>query len=116
MPIPKEMHGRSFKPLVEGKKTDWRTAFFYCYYFEKGYPTTPTVTAVRTDTAVMIKYPGHEKWTEVFDLTKDPYQLKNLFGDAGAARLRQDLEAEYDRQARAIAFQIPDFADRPAKE
>src|SRR5207244_8597848 len=26
--IPKEMHGRSWRPLLEGKHTDWRSAFF----------------------------------------------------------------------------------------
>jgi arylsulfatase A-like enzyme len=111
--IPKTMDGRSVRPLLEGRKTDWRRAFFYCYFFERNFPGTPTVTAVRTDNAVLIKYPGHDAWTELFDLTRDPYQLKNLFRDAGSADLRRRLEAEYDRQARAIAFRIPDFADTP---
>jgi arylsulfatase A-like enzyme len=111
--IPKTMHGRSFRPLLEGRKTDWRQAFFYCYFFERNFPGTPTVTAVRTENAVLIRYPGHDNWTEMFDLTSDPYQLTNLFRDAGSADLRRRLEAEYDRQARAIEFRIPDFADTP---
>jgi arylsulfatase A-like enzyme len=111
--IPQTMHGRSLRPLLEGRQTDWRHAFFYCYFFERNFPGTPTTTAVRTDNAVLIKYPGHEDWTELFDLTRDPYQLRNLFRDAGSADLRGRLEAEYERQARAIAFRIPDFADAP---
>jgi arylsulfatase A-like enzyme len=110
---PKTMHGRSFRPLLEGRPTDWRQAFFYCYFFERNFPGTPTVTAVRTDSAVLIRYPGHDEWTEMFDLTRDPYQLKNLLRDPGSADLRRRLEAEYDRQARAIEFHIPDFADTP---
>lgn len=113
--IPKEMHGRSIRPLLEGTKTDWRRAFFYCYFFEKNFPTTPTVTAVRTDSAVMIKYPGHDAWTEVFDLARDPYQMKNLAKEESSAGLRRELEAEYDRQSKAIEFRIPDFADSPSK-
>lgn len=111
--VPKEMHGRSLRPLLEGTKTDWRRAFFYCYFFEKGFPAIPTVTAVRTDSAVLIKYPGHDNWTEVYDLARDPYQLKNLHNEADSATLRRELEAEYERQSRAIDFRIPDFADSP---
>jgi arylsulfatase A-like enzyme len=112
---PKEMQGRSWRPLLEGKEVDWRKAFFYCYFFENGFPTTPTVTAVRTDTAKLIKYPGHDEWTEVFDLKNDPYELKNLAKNETATALRQELEAEYDRQTKAIDFRIPQFADDPSK-
>ncbi len=115
VPIPKEMQGRSWRPLLEGKDADWRKAFFYSYFFENGgSPPTPTVTAVRTDTAKLIKYAGHDEWTEVFDLKNDPYELKNLARDESSVALRNELEAEYDRQARAVAFRIPDFADDPS--
>jgi arylsulfatase A-like enzyme len=115
VPIPKEMHGRSWKPLLEGKTDDWRKAFFYCYFYERNF-NAPTVTAVRTDKAKLVKYPGKDEWTEVFDLEKDPYEIHNLAKDPTAAMLRKDLEAEYDRQSKAIAFRIPAFADDPAKE
>jgi arylsulfatase A-like enzyme len=110
--VPKEMHGRSWRPLLEGQKTDWRRAFFYCYFYERNF-AVPTVTAVRTESAALIKYPGHDNWTELFDLVRDPYELKNLIADPAHAGLRRQLEDEYDRQARAIAFRIPEFADRP---
>ena len=60
--------------------------------------------------------PVHADWTELFDLARDPYQLTNLFWDAGIAALRRQLKAEYDRQAQAIAFRIPDFADTPKEK
>jgi arylsulfatase A-like enzyme len=113
VPVPAAMQGRSWKPLLEGK-TDvtWRDGFFYCYFFERNF-ATPTTTAVRTETAKLIKYPGHDEWTEVFDLKTDPYETKNLATDPNYAELRKSLEAEYERQARAINFRIPDFADMP---
>src|SRR5262249_34506859 len=49
-------------------------------------------------------------------LKSDPYETKNLVKDEAHAALRKELEAEYDRQARAINFRIPDFADDPAKD
>jgi arylsulfatase A-like enzyme len=111
--IPPEMHGRSWKPLLAGEaNVPWRDSFFYCYFFERGF-ATPTTTAVRTQTAKLIKYPGHADWTEMFDLQADPYETKNIFADPAHADLRKSLEAAYDEQAKAIAFRIPEFADVP---
>lgn len=112
-PIPQRMQGRSWKPLLEGRSpADWRKAWFYCYYFENRFGT-PMTTAVRTEHAKLIKYPNHPEWTELFDVVSDPYELKNLYDDPAAAGLREQLEAEYDRQAKAIGFHVPDFADKP---
>lgn len=111
-PVPAAMHGRSWQPLLAGKaEAPWREAFFYCYFYERGFGT-PTTTAVRTAEAKLIKYPGHAEWTEVFDLKADPYETRNLAADPASAELRKKLEAEYERQAAAIAFKVPDFADR----
>jgi arylsulfatase A-like enzyme len=113
VPVPSAMHGRSWRPLLEGKDdAPWRESFFYCYFFERGF-NTPTTTAVRTNTAKLIKYPGHDDWTEVFDLKADPYEMKNLATDPARAELRKSLEAEYEKEAKAVAFQIPAFADKP---
>jgi arylsulfatase A-like enzyme len=115
-PVPAAMHGRSWKPLIEGKtEAAWRDSYFYCYFYEKGF-NAPLTTAVRTAEAKLIRYPGHDEWTEVFDLKADPYEIKNLANDPAYADLRKKLEAEYDRQAKAIDFKIPDYADKPAAD
>src|SRR5207244_8697038 len=100
---------------LQGDGAGWRDAFFYAYYYEYGF-RTPTVTAVRTDVAKLIRYPGHDDWTELFDLAHDPYETKNLISDPGAATLRRELEAEYDRQKAAIGFRIPEYADDPSRD
>lgn len=111
--VPKEMQGRSLRPLLEGKAPDsWRTAFFYEYFREGGFGA-PTVFAVRTESAKLIKYPGNEAWTEVFDLKNDPYETRNLANDAAHKELRATLEAEYDRQTKAVEFRVPDYVDKP---
>jgi hypothetical protein len=91
-------------------RADWRPAWFYSY-FREGRTAAPTVTAVRTEAAKLIRYPGHDEWTELFDLRADPYETKNLFVDPTRADLRRELETEYDRQARAVEYRVPDFAD-----
>lgn len=103
---PKEMQGRSWAPLAAGKSppTPWRDAFFYEYFLETQYPGTPTLFAVRTDTAKLIKYPGHEEWTELFDLKNDPYELKNLARDPAQTALLAKMQATFVAQADATGF------------
>ena len=113
--IPEQIQGRSWRPLLEGTEKDWRRAFFYCYYYENNYHT-PTMMAVRSEGAKLVKYPGHEEWTELFDVAADPYELKNLIKDPAAAGLRTKMETAYDQEAQKIGFQVPTFADNEKKE
>jgi arylsulfatase A-like enzyme len=101
---PREMQGRSWAPLATGTKVAWRHAFFYEYFHEAAYPQTPTLFAVRTDTAKLITYPGHDDWTELFDLQKDPYETKNLARDPAAGTLLSAMQAEFERQKNAVEF------------
>jgi arylsulfatase A-like enzyme len=111
VPVPEQMQGRSWRPLLEGKSDDWRRSFFYCYYRENGFKT-PTMMAVRSDSAKLVKYPGHEEWTELFDLKADPFEMQNLIHDKDRAELRQEMEAAYDKEAQKIGFTVPSFADK----
>ncbi len=112
IPPPGPRHGRSWRPLLSGDvPPDWRKAWLYCYFRERGFQA-PMTTAVRTETAKLIRYPGRDDWTEMFDLVADPYETRNLFGEPSHAALRAELEREFDRQAEAIGFHVPDFADQ----
>jgi arylsulfatase A-like enzyme len=62
--IPGEIQGRSWGSLLRGVAAPWRSSFFYQYSYTSNFPS-PAVTAVRTQTAKLIRYPGHEEWTEV---------------------------------------------------
>ena len=103
----------SWKPLVTGQPVRWRESFLFEYFLEANYPTTPTVVAVRTATAKLIKYPGHDEWTELFDLGRDPYEIRNLVRDPAARDLLGRMNAEFDAQVKATGFHIPDYADKP---
>jgi N-acetylglucosamine-6-sulfatase len=119
VPIPKEMQGRSWKPLLtlQGQLAatpkDWRTSFFY-EYFREANLGPPTVLAVRNEFAKLIKYPGQEEWTELFDLRTDPYETNNLARTAAHEKLLREMQDEFDRQAKAVGFRIPPYADEVA--
>jgi arylsulfatase A-like enzyme len=102
-PLP-DAQGRSFRRLANGEHPDdWRKAFFYEYFKEPQY-TSPTVLAVRTDTHKLITYPGHDEWTEAFDLVNDPYEMKNLVADKS---LVKELRNQFDAEAKAVKFKMP---------
>ncbi|MDQ3330927.1 MAG: sulfatase [Planctomycetota bacterium] len=102
--VPDAMQGRSLRACLEGDAPDdWRTSFFYEYYEEPPYKV-PSIHAVRTANAKLIRYPGHDDWTELFDLKADPYEMHNLIDDQAQADLRMRLQSEFDRQAKAVGL------------
>ena len=110
---PREMQGRSWRPVAAGQRPDWRQAFLAQYFMENLFPATPTTVAVRTATAKLILYPGHDDWTELFDLTADPYETTNLARDRAHAALLARMQVEFERETRAVAYRVPDYADQP---
>lgn len=111
--IPSEMQGRSLRPLLEGETpTDWRRSYFYEYFYENNF-FSPTVTALRTETNKLILYPGHDDWTELFDLQPDRFEMHNLARDAEHAELLKKMRAEHDRLAKEIGYHVPSYADQP---
>jgi arylsulfatase A-like enzyme len=119
--VPKEMHGKSWRPLLakERPKGPFRTSFFYEYFREnaggkKAKPTsvggfnTPTMTGVRTATHKLLKYRDRPEWTELFDLAADPCETKNLAKDEKHADVRKKLEKEHDRLAKELGYKVPE--------
>ncbi len=111
---PEQIQGKSWKPLLTADVADWRRAWFYEYFAEaqKG-SRVPDIKAVRTDSAKLITYGGHPEWTEMFDLSKDPYEIRNLYRDPDAAALRAELERELERLAEESGYVVPEYTDRP---
>lgn len=93
--IPVEMQGRSFAGLLSGRKADdWRKAVYYHYY---EYPAVHMVKrhyGVRTLQFKLIHfYHDIDAW-ELYDLEKDPEELRNVYDDPAYLEARRELEAE----------------------
>ncbi|HEY1170584.1 MAG TPA: sulfatase [Verrucomicrobiae bacterium] len=96
------IHGKSWKPLVKGNAKDWRTAWYYEYNYEKQFPYTPNVRAIRTDNWKYIRYPHgdgspdkHKE--ELYDLKSDPDEAVNLIHEGLFRRKVLELRAELDK-------------------
>ncbi len=82
LPVPGNMRGRSLLPLISNREpADWRKDFIYEYEWEQDYPYTPTMTGLRTQTHSFTYYHGIWDRHELYDLEKDPDQMRNLIAD-----------------------------------
>jgi len=99
LPIPTDMQGRSLVPLLKGQPPrDWRSSFYY-QYFE--YPVPHHVRphyGVVTDRYKLVHFdkPDLDEW-ELFDLERDPHELRSVYSDPAYARAVADLKRELDR-------------------
>lgn len=97
-PLPKS-HGKSWVKLVKEGDSDWRTAWFYHYNYEKQFPYTPNVRAIRNDRWKYIHYPHGDgspdkHLAELYDLQTDPEETKNLISKPELAAKVGELQAQ----------------------
>jgi len=81
--------GRSLVPLLRGAGPDppWRSAFVVEYLGHETFPESPPrFEAIRTTGYLYAEYTNG--WRELYDLRRDPYELRNLAGQPGDASLQ----------------------------
>jgi hypothetical protein len=95
--IPREMQGQSLVPLLRGEDpADWRKSIYYHYFEYPGPHSVRRHYGVRTERYKLIRYYEIDEW-ELFDLEKDPDELRSLHGDPAYAAVRSELETELRR-------------------
>jgi N-acetylglucosamine-6-sulfatase len=97
--VPGAMQGRSLRPLLAGERVNWRDSFLIEYYSDKVFPRIVNMgyKAVRTGRWKYIRYLELEGMDELYDLQTDPYEMKNLAGDPGAANRLRSMKIEIER-------------------
>ncbi|WP_421869180.1 sulfatase [Marinoscillum sp.] len=85
------MNGNSFKPLLYDQPIAWRDTVYYEYFWERPFPQTPTVHAVRTSKYKFIRYHGIWDINELYDIENDPNEMRNLIRDEAYADVAKGL-------------------------
>ena len=98
---PQPVDGLDMIPLITGQSSTWRTEFPLEHLQESpaGQGNAPTFCGVRTETYVYVRYIGG--FEEVYDLTKDPFELTNI------ASRDPDLTAMLRAHAQALCNPPP---------
>jgi len=93
--VPAEIQGRSLLPVLRGDARSWRTSLYYAYY-EFGEHAVPRHFGVRTRTHKLMFFPRTREWN-LFDLGRDPGEMKSVYDDLSYRQVRDTLVAEYHR-------------------
>jgi N-acetylglucosamine-6-sulfatase len=110
--VPADIPGRSFLPLLQGKTIPWREGLLYEYYWERNFPMTPTMHALRGDRYKYIHYYGIWDSDELYDLQEDPLETNNLiYSEKHQAVIKQMNQQLFDVMEGTGPMQIPLFRD-----
>lgn len=105
LPAGPKMQGRSWKGLASGQADrDWRQSYVYLYNYEKQFPYTPNVRALRTAQWKYVRYPNSPTphRSELYDIANDPDELVNLINDPRQQARVKEMHEELDRQLIAL--------------
>ena len=96
-PDPEEMQGESFLPILQGQTPDdWRTSVYYHYYEFPGAHSVRRHYGVRDERYKLIHYYHVGEW-ELFDLNKDPQEMRSVYAEAAYEPVKARMLAELNR-------------------
>jgi arylsulfatase A-like enzyme len=106
-----DMQGRSFMPLLRGiLPADWRQSMYYRYYYSH-FETEPHY-GVRTYTHKLIYFNRIDQW-ELYDLTRDPQEMDNVYDDPEYRAKAKVLKEELKRLQTELGDDPDDKGDKP---
>ncbi|HQK37630.1 MAG TPA: DUF4976 domain-containing protein [Bacteroidales bacterium] len=96
IPVPDDMQGMSMVPLLRGNPVTWRKEHYYHYYEYPGVHSVRRHYGISTSRYKLIHfYYDIDEW-ELYDLEKDPHELKNIYNDSSYAAVRTMLHYKMD--------------------
>ena len=106
VPIPSDIQGRSLIPVLKNDgiaTADWRKAIYYSYFGE----ATHHVAAhdgIRTDRYKLFYLSKSDEW-QLFDLEKDPQELRSVHNNPEYATVLKDMKKLYEETK--MGFKVP---------
>lgn len=95
--VPKDMQGRSFVPVLKSPNKNHRKAVYY-HYFENGEHAVSPHFGVKMGQYKLIRFYKRVNSWELYDLSKDPSEMKNVYTDPGyrsvLKKMKKTLKAE----------------------
>ena len=92
VPPSDQFDGSSFKKLLnKGTINQWNDTIYYEYFWERPFPQTPTVHAIRTADYKYIRYHGVWDINELYDLENDPKEMNNLIRNPEYVEISKSL-------------------------
>jgi arylsulfatase A-like enzyme len=111
--VPAGLHGRSFLPILRGETPpDWRTSVYYRYY-DPGCGVAQH-NGVRTKDYTLVHYFETDEW-DLFDLKKDPQQMRSVYANPEYADVVKKLKAEIENLRQQYSEHDPYTEPPPAK-
>lgn len=108
--------GISLTPIMFGKgKTpkNWRKSLYYAFYEWPAEHNCARHDAIRTERYTLAHLPASKEWM-LFDLDKDPDQMKNFAQDPQYSTILENLKKQY--YATRKAYEVPDNLPGDTKE
>lgn len=96
LPVPKDIQGTSLLPVFKNDgvaPADWRKAIYYAYYGEMTHNVAPH-DGVRNGRYKIFHLPKTNEW-QLFDLEKDPQELKSIHDDPASAGVLAEMKTLY---------------------
>ena len=110
--VPDEVQGVSIVPVLRESERQIRDAVYYAYY-ELGEHAVPQHFGVRTHTHKLFYLPWTDEW-QMFDLVKDPNEMRNVYGDPRYADEQNRLLEKY-RELRQ-RYEAPSYEEYAPKQ
>ena len=110
---PEEMQGESIVPLMKGESpAEWRKSLYYHYYEYPGAHSVRKHEGVSEKRFKLIRYygkgvPDGEEW-ELFDLEKDPSEMKSEYSNPEYAGEVKRLKKELQRLRKLYKVPVPE--------
>jgi N-acetylglucosamine-6-sulfatase len=114
---PADYDGRSWLPVVTGKSSNWRRELLYEYYWERNFPQTPTIYALRGERFKFIRCHGIWDIEELYDLTEDPLEANNLIFSEKHRPVAEDMRKRlFQVLEQTGGMQMPIWPDRGSSQ